>query len=209
MFKYIVFDFDGTLADSRSVFVRAYNQVADKHQFRRVEPGLVEELRQLPLRRRFAFLRIPFYKIPFIAPQFFAAYRALLPEVTLIDGVRELLRALRTGGYRLAIISSNSESIIRDFLAAHALDDDFQAIVCSQNLFGKDRSIRTFLRRHGLTPADMLYVGDEQRDVEACRRAGVKVVWVSWGYDRRDGLGPELPDAVIDAPAELLGLLTP
>lgn len=206
MYKFIAFDFDGTLADSKEVFARAYNQVAEKHRFRKIDADNVEELRKLPIRQRFDFLKIPFYKIPFIAPQFLAAYRAMLPNVTLIHGIRELLESLTAEGYRLAIISSNSEPIIRDFLRTHGIDS-IQDIYCSQNIFGKDRVIRKFMNRHGLKPSELLYVGDEQRDIVACHRNTVAVVWVSWGYDRKDSLGPEMPQALVDSPAELLQFL--
>lgn len=43
--------------------------------------------------------------------------------------------------------------------------------------------IKRFLKSKKITEKDMLYVGDEQRDVAACKKAGVNVIWVSWGYD--------------------------
>lgn len=61
MIKYILFDFDGTLADSKSVFVSAWNQLADKHKFKKLHHEDLDVLRKLSIKERGKQLNFPFY----------------------------------------------------------------------------------------------------------------------------------------------------
>jgi phosphoglycolate phosphatase-like HAD superfamily hydrolase len=71
-------------------------------------------------------------------------------------------------------------------------------------LFGKGRVIQRLLRRHHLNPEDVIYVGDETKDIEAARKIGIKVISVSWGYNSSQALAAEHPDFLIYRPEELL-----
>ena len=55
-----------------------------------------------------------------------------------------------------------------------------------------------------ITEKDMLYVGDEQRDVAACKKAGVNVIWVSWGYDVIETVKKDAPDYMVHKPIEIV-----
>ena len=58
-----------------------------------------------------------------------------------------------------------------------------------------------------MDPAQLFYVGDEVRDVKACRKAGVPVVGVTWGFNSRDALEKSGPSLVVDHPSELLAAI--
>ncbi|MEH7456754.1 HAD hydrolase-like protein, partial [Bacillus sp. JJ1127] len=79
-----------------------------------------------------------------------------------------------------------------------------EEVYCSKNLFGKDKIIKKFLKEKKLTEADMLYVGDEQRDIVACKKAGVNVIWVGWGYDVLETVKEDSPDYMVNTPNEIL-----
>lgn len=206
MIRYIVFDFDGTLADSKDVFLRVLNQMTAKHTGITLSKQDVDRLIRLPIQDRCRELRFPVYKLPLFAPEFYRQYKEHIDDVTLFEGMRELLDALVSRGYSLAIISSNSEAIIRDFLRTHGIMNIGQ-ILCSTALLGKDGVIRKFLKQHRLQPSEMIYVGDELRDVKASRKCGVKVVWVNWGYDIPELVLKAQPDFVATRPDDILKAL--
>ncbi len=206
MTQFILFDFDGTLVDSRDIAIKAYNQIARKHGFRVAGAADLDHLRKLTMPERARLLGVPLYKIPFLAATFYKLYQKADEELFLFDGIRDLLLQLKGRGYRLAIISSNSQGNIRRRLEKHKVDG-IEEVYCSSNLFGKEAVIRRFLKTFRLQPSEVIYVGDEHRDVVACKKCGVKVIWVGWGYDSVEAVQPEMPDYMVTAPAEILAIL--
>ncbi|WP_180234989.1 HAD hydrolase-like protein, partial [Bacillus pseudomycoides] len=95
---------------------------------------------------------------------------------------------------------------IRAFLHNNQIKN-IQEVFCSKNLFGKDKIIKKFLKEKTLTEADMLYVGDEQRDIVACKKVGVNVVWVGWGYDVMETIKEDSPNYMVNTPNEILHIV--
>ena len=206
MIRYIIFDFDGTLADSRAVFISVYNQIAQKNNYRQIESENLQYLRTLSVAERCRYLKVPVYKIPFLAGTFLSLYKKSLSDIELFAGIRELLENLKENGYQAAIISSNAESNIADFLNYQGIDS-INGIYCSRSLFGKDKLIKRFLKKYDLSPHQVLYVGDELRDIVACKKTGVKVIWVDWGYDIEQTVTAAKPDYIARHPGDILSIL--
>lgn len=203
MLKYVVFDFDGTLVDSQDIFVPIYNQLAEKHGYKTVKEEDIEPLRKLSVPERCRKLHVPLYKLPILALEFYKLYQPAIKDLVLFYGMKEVLDELHEKGYGIAVISSNSEEHIRAFLHNNRIEN-IQEVFCSKNLFGKDKIIKKFLKEKKLTEADMLYVGDEQRDIVACKKAGVNVIWVGWGYDVLETVKEDFPDYMVNTPNEIL-----
>ncbi|WP_343058260.1 HAD family hydrolase [Deinobacterium chartae] len=198
-----MFDFDGTLADSASVAVALYNRVAQPRGWGLLTPENLEELRGLSMQGRFVRLGIPPRAVPALVVRLIRLYRAEAARVPLHPGVPELLRDLRARGYRLFVVSTNAEETIRAVLARHGLEQAVEEVRTSGRLFGKGRLLSGLLRRHHLLPQRSVYVGDELRDLEASRQAGLRFVAVSWGVDTASGLQRAGPDALVHHPAEI------
>ena len=208
MIRYLVFDFDGTLANSKEAVLTALNQLADRHRYKRIEPEAIETLRKLSITERCKLLGWPVYKLPFLATELYQLYKKSIHTVTLFPGIKEMLEAAWESGCEIAIISSNSEQNIREFLQANELNF-IQHVICSSNIFGKDKSIKKFLKTHSLQSSEVLYIGDELRDLTACRKCKVKMAWVSWGFDSWDLVQAENPEFIMHSPAEILQILQP
>jgi phosphoglycolate phosphatase len=208
MIKYIIFDFDGTLADSKAIFLSVYNDIAAKRQFRPITTDNLAHLRTLSIAQRCKYLKVPMLSIPFLSSEFLNAYRSLSKQIRLFDGISELLSQLKSRGYELAVISSNSEKNIFEILHENQVTD-ISKVYCSTSLFGKDRLIKGFLKKYNLKKDEILYIGDEQRDIIACKNTGVKIVWVAWGYDTQAFITSDNPDYIALKPSDILGFLTP
>jgi phosphoglycolate phosphatase len=203
--KYVIFDFDGTLADSGEIAFRAMNAMADSHEFRKLDWSEIENIRKMNVRERSKYMGVPLVKLPAMAQEFYKFYKAHMDEMLLNKGMPELLENLHSKGYKLAVISSNDEGNIRGFL--NRKDIDIDDILCSSHIFSKDGIINKFLRKKRIKSSEVLYIGDETRDIAACRRAKVKVVWVDWGLDVRENAEKFSPDYMISNPGEIEDIL--
>ncbi|WP_207425500.1 HAD-IA family hydrolase [Pedobacter sp. SYSU D00535] len=206
MIKYVVFDFDGTLADSKEVVIGVYNDIAEKHGFRKVSAEEAGLLRPLSIKERCRILNVPIYKLPLLAGDFLYRYHNQLNNIRLYPEIEKLVEDLRGEGFEVGVISSNSEKNIREFLSRN-LRSGVEDVFCSSNLFGKDRVIKRFLKRHQLKTSEIIYVGDEQRDVIACKKTSVNMIWVSWGYDPYQLVQSENPRFIAHTPADILKTL--
>lgn len=200
--RHILFDFDGTLADSGAIMIRLYNDLAAEYGFGHIDGDNIEALRKLPLAERGKALGIPLLRIPELAVQAKRQYRSYISELQPIPGVPELLQRLHAAGVTMSILSSNRQGTIRAFLAGAELPP-FAEVLSSRGLFAKHQTLRRWLRRTGTSSAEALYVGDEHRDAVACGRAGVRMAGVAWGYDAPELLLEAGAAVVFRQPAEL------
>lgn len=115
-YRLVLFDFDGTLADSFTWFTHVVNDAADRFGFRRVAPQDIDMLRGKGAREVVAHLGVPFWKMPAIASYMRARKANDVAAIGLFDGTAGMLRQLREAGRTLAIVSSNSEANVRAIL---------------------------------------------------------------------------------------------
>lgn len=198
----VIFDFDGTLADSREVVLAAYNAIAPRLRVRPVKRDELTRLQSLPPREALREYSVSWWKLPLLVH---AVRRALRDEVLRIEpcaGVGALLRSLAARGVRCSVLSTNATSNIERFADHHGFPS-FSAVRGGVSMFGKARALERFVRAQGLDPARAIYVGDEVRDVEAARAAGVRCVAVSWGFSSRSALAASAPWRLVDAVDEL------
>ncbi|MGY3187046.1 HAD hydrolase-like protein [Lysinibacillus sp. TE18511] len=204
--KYIIFDFDGTLADSTAVLASAWNTIAQKYKFKGIELKEIESLKKLSIAERSKLFDFPLYKLPMILPQFYRLYRQSLNDVHLYNGMKEVLMEIDKRGYKILIISSNSQENILEFLNMNGIHC-VSNVLCSNRIFGKDKVIKKFLKDSNITPSEVIYIGDEQRDIVACKKVGVPIIWVGWGYDAIEVVQQEEPEYKVATPQEILNII--
>jgi len=207
-YRLAIFDFDGTLADSFPFFISVFNQIADRHGFRRVSPDEAQDLRHHDSRAIMRHVGMPAWKLPLASRSFIGLMRENAERIALFDGVGEALRGLDREGVRLAIVSSNSEYNVRTVLGPQ-LGALFGHYECGMSVFGKASRIRKVVKRAAVPEHQALYVGDQAMDAEAARKAGIAFGAVSWGYAPIETLRRSAPEREFGTPAELLHIVRP
>ncbi len=180
--KTVIFDFDGTIADTFPFTYEIVKELAPKYGYQATTKAEIEDLREMPFRDIIKKYQIGPFKLFCMTLDAHAANARRIDKTSVFPGVSDMLRQLKNDGYGLAIMSSNSKPNIERFLKLNDLDI-FDDIETSLSLFGKDKKIKKIMRRLGISSADVLYVGDEVRDIEAAREAGIKIISVTWGYN--------------------------
>lgn len=200
-FNSLCFDFDGTLVDSAAPAYAALRLVAPGVGCQLPSEAEFSTLRAGDARTLLKRLGVPFYRLPSFVTRMRAAMREELLATPPIEDMRETLAQLAHAGCRLSILSSNARESILAYLECHALSD-FEQVIGDCSLFGKARVLRRLARAPGA--GSMLYVGDELRDLEAARKAGIAFAGVSWGFTEAHVLRAAQPDIWLEQPGALL-----
>jgi phosphoglycolate phosphatase len=204
-YKLAIFDLDGTLSDSFPWFQRVLNAVADQHRFKRVEADDVEMLRGKSSREIIRYLEVPMWRIPIIARDMRRLKSQSIDAIPLFSGVEPMLQELAQRDVTLAMVSSDTESNVRRALGRSA--ELISQFGCGASLFGKAAKFKGILKRTGIAAAHAIYVGDEIRDGEAARAAGIDFGAVSWGYTTAEALQEISPDLMFERVSDISKLV--
>ncbi|WP_414623038.1 HAD-IA family hydrolase [Calothrix sp. CCY 0018] len=205
--KVIIFDFDGTIADTVDALVSIANNLAVEFSYAPITPEEFLILRNLTSREIFKYSGIPLFKIPFLLKKVKKELKNKIPELKPIPGIPETLIELKDNGSRLGIVTSNSKGNVQEFLKVNNLDNLFEFVHPGVTIFGKTQIINNVLRQKQIKTEEVIYVGDETRDIEASKKANVKVCSVTWGFNSEEALIKENPDFLIHHPQELVKIV--
>lgn len=206
MYKAVIFDFDGTLVDSSKALHQVYHHLVEKHGLQKITPETIEEIRSLPIREKLKMGGIPIYKLPVLAKEARQEYASHIEHLQFFEGIKQVLEQLKEMQIDLYILSSNSTANIKRFLTTHNLNE-FKDVCSSPNIMKKDRGIKRLLQTSGLSNEQVIYIGDEIRDVLACRRVPIDVAAVSWGHDKSDLLTSGSPTFLLHKPSDIIDVL--
>lgn len=204
--KVVIFDLDGTIADILPLLVKILNSSSAEFGYNELKEENIEELRAKDTSEALRHLGISIFKLPFLVKKARAELSKEIDKLRPIKGISEALSKVKKAGYKLGILTSNSEENVRKFLENNGLQI-FDFIYSGSSFFGKGRVLKNLLLQQNLKSSEVVYVADETRDVKAARKAGVKIVAVSWGFNSRQAFTSSKPDSLVDKPEELVKVL--
>jgi phosphoglycolate phosphatase len=200
----LIFDFDGTIADSFVTLIGVFEEVTKRKQ--KFTADEIEKLRGLPLKGILKNLKIKRWQIPRLLIKGRRAMTLKVIDIRPFKGLTEVLAELSQEDYRMFILSTNSPENINEFLKANKLEAYFERI-CGNIGLRKAAALKKLMKREDLRPSQSIYIGDEIRDVEAARKAGLAVISVGWGFNHPGILKQSRPDGLAIAPNELITLI--
>jgi phosphoglycolate phosphatase len=206
MTKTVIFDFDGTLADTFAVLIEITNELAPEFGYRPVDEQQIAQLQGLSSREIVKMAGIRRWQIPFLLLRFKKDFRRKTNRVKLFPNITHLLQTLKYAGYKIGIISSNSVENIETVLEGYQINHLF-SFIYSCSIFGKSRAINSALRAHYVNTDEAIYVGDEVRDINAARRSKIPVIAVTWGFNDLEILTQRQPDYLVNKPQDIIQLL--
>ena len=206
MTKVIIFDFDGTLADTIDILLSITNRLSAEFGFKSATKEELAQLRNLNSWQILQYSGISIFKFPLLIKRLKAELHSEVPHIQLFPGIKEVLLDLKKRGFQLGIITSNSRENVLASLAKNGLPDTF-TFIYSGSTFGKHKVINKWLRRENINHEQVVYVGDEIRDIDAAKKTGIKVIAVGWGFNSQEALAAHNPDFLIERPHELIEIM--
>ena len=202
--RYILFDFDGTLADTFDLSFALYDRIAGEYGCEPLKQGdrqIIAAGRPQDLLRKY---NMSAHKLGLITLRIRKEIHNHVPHMKPFEGMKEALTAIKDKGYRLGIITSNARPNVLLFLENNGMDSLFDFVYSGRSLFGKDKVFKRMFAKKNIHPASAIYVGDETRDIEACRKVGIPIVSVTWGMNNREILSSLHPDQMAHTPQEII-----
>ena len=191
-FEAVLFDLDGTLLDTAADLCAAANAILREEGRAALD---VETLRPSVSRGSRAMLAVAFPDLDAAArepmvPRFLAAYaKDIARHSRLFDAMDEVLRAIEASGSRWGIVTNKPEYLAQQVLPQLGWDARSAILVGGDTL--PERKPHPLPLLHsaemlGVAIGDCVYVGDDQRDIESARAAGMRSIVALWGYRRDD-----------------------
>lgn len=200
--KVFVFDFDGTICDSFETALRIINNESEVFHYRKIQPSEYAEMRNLTAQEILKSVGISTLKLPFVVRKVRKEINKEIDSLHPFQGIKEALLHLKSKGYAMGILTSNSEENVLQFVKKNGLEL-FDFIYSGSSIFGKDKVISKLLKDLEISPSNAVYIGDEIRDVEAAKAVGIPIIAVSWGFNSRSALEVHRPNYLIDSAFDL------
>lgn len=201
--KVLVFDFDGTVADTLKIALLIVNEIGEEFGWPTLDKAGFVEYKKKSLRELMDMVGLKYRHLPKIVRRSRRGFKRHMDQVKPIEGMPEVLRELKARGYVLGILTSNTKKNVRHFLGAHDLEV-FDFLHAPNSLYGKAPVLKKIRRRYRMKNEDLVMIGDEHRDLDAAQKAGVDGLAVLWGFHERPQLEEGAPVYVAEKPENLL-----
>lgn len=211
--KAILWDFDGTLADTSEVIISSWQHTFKTFTGKEGDLDYIKstfgEILYDSMVRTF-----PDCNTDEVIEEYRSHQRGIFKEkVSILDDTKELLRKAHEAGIKLAVVTSRMRPTTESGLSTFGVRDLFDEVIVVEdckNHKPHPEPAMIALERMGVCPEDAIFVGDSKFDVLCAKNAGIESVIALWYMDEdgKDAFqGQERPDYFISEPLELLDLL--
>ena len=206
MVKEIIFDFDGTISDSFEVIMSIFAKYKSDLGFDKFDKEEIKIYKTKGAEELLKKSKVSMLKITKVINEMRKEANETMLKAKPFVGMVPLLNKLKSKGLNLGIMSTNGDKTINRFLENNNITV-FDYVVGKGGLLGKDKVIKAILKKRNLKATEVLYVGDEVRDIQACKKIGIKIIAVTWGFNDEKILKEANPDFLIKKPEDILKIL--
>lgn len=212
-YKAVIFDLDGTLIDTLDDLTDCMNMALYEFGFDAIDSEVCRPLLGVGLRHLCEYSLPPAGRDK--TDKLMARFRQIYNQRYLVksapySGINELIDNLLVKGIKIAVVTNKNEDISAIMISQVFGDDKFQTVRGAINGIGCKPDPKVTLEvveQLGSTPAQTLFVGDGEADLDVAKNAGIESVWVDWGFRSLDELEGRVPNYKVSAPAEILNLI--
>ncbi|MEM7371624.1 MAG: HAD-IA family hydrolase [Bacteroidota bacterium] len=202
----LIFDFDGTIADTLVVAEQVLNETGREFGLPRISRQQLMEFKHKSIPELLKLSGLSWIQLPSFVKKLRSRFKSHAKQVNPIQGMPEILSTLKTRGYRMEILTSNAQEVVQCFLQDHDLSV-FEFVHAPDSIFGKSKALKNILKRRKLSASQVVMIGDELRDVEAAQKVGMESIAVTWGFNSEQLLRKGGANHIVTKPDHLLQLL--
>ncbi len=199
--KSVIFDFDGTIADTLPVAIECAETVLG-------DLGLTDEkikkYKNMTVKQLISELNVPYHRIPKYVVLARSYIKQNISRVKVFSGLSDVIKRLHDDGHHLYIVSSNSVENINILLMNNNLNQYFESIVGGVGVFGKTIALKSVIKKYKIDKKSCIYIGDEVRDIKASNKVGLPVISVTWGFNGDKILSKNNPDFIAEKPKDII-----
>lgn len=202
MYKYIIFDFNGTLLDDVIISLDALNFCYNKYIDKNNKISLKDYLDKFsfPVGKYYESLGFDFNKINYdlVANDFIDYYTSRFKENKLYPEVKDVLNKLKKENYKLIILTASYIKLIEKQLKYYQIEDYFDYLLAQKNKYAesKVKMALDFFKEKNINPNQCLYIGDTLHDIEVAKEIGVKIISFSKGHNSKELLETKNNDVI-------------
>lgn len=203
--KNIIFDFDGTLADSKQCSVLATQQAFVQLGLQKPSEKVIEYYMGVPIEVSFkeiANIELQDTMFENLLTSFRQAYKELENDtLSVFPNIPEVLQSLIQQGKQLFVVSSKKSDVLLRNLQTLDIDKYFKGIIGSDkvtNYKPHPEGILKLVELYSLKPSETIMIGDATFDLQMAKAAGIHSCGVTWGSHQKDKLQEEKPTFLVD-----------
>jgi phosphoglycolate phosphatase len=204
--KLVIFDFDGTLANSFPIVLNMLDELAQKFNTKKLNHADIPRLRNYTPRKIMRMLNVRLWKVPAILKFTRTRMRSDAHRIHKFEGVDEVLRELHRRNVKLGIVTTNTRGIVEQVLGPEIFNL-FSYFLGEVSLFGKPKALKKMLSLSGVENSETLAIGDEIRDLDAANKVNIPFGAVSWGFATPEAMNSRNPRFTFTQPAQILELI--
>lgn len=194
MIRHIMFDFDGTIADTSVGIIRSMHYAYDKMDISHEREDIIQQTIGPPLEEMFRrLLDTSDEAVIKQAVKYFRQRYSTegIKELRMYPGVNEVLEGLQSAGKKLYIVTSKPEAFVHDICIEYNILDYFTQITgvsLSDNKLSKAERMGILMQKNNITSDNGVMVGDRPEDAEAAAVNSVRCIGVLYGFGRKEEL---------------------
>jgi len=206
-FKLVIFDFDGTIADSFDVCFNGINEIFKTRGLKEITEEQKEKARELSANDILRYFKISTYQIAFIVRKLFRIIERDFHKVKIFPNTKKTLKYFKKQDLKIVILTSNIKKNVEPFLEKEGIKDLFDGFYYKSGIFSKDRIINQLIEKYKVKKSQTVLIGDEIRDIKAAKKSRIKMIGVTWGFNKEKALLKYKPDFIVKKPEDILEIL--
>ncbi len=205
MISTIIFDFDGTIVNSFDSTIKSLKYISSKTKYKLSEDEIKSYLLYKDLKEIIKEFRVNIVQIPFILWKIRSDFKKNIKSIEIYPEIKEVIEELNSK-YKLILLTSNNKKNVEYILKKENLNF-FKEKYFKASLSNKSKFLSRILKKNKLSKEEVIYIGDEVRDFNACKKVNIKIISVSWGFNSKKLLQKNNPNYIVNSPKEILNIL--
>lgn len=201
--RLVIFDFDGTLANSFPMVLNLLDELAEKFNTRKMNREDLPKIRHYSPRKIMKMHKVKIWKVPGILRYTRILMHRDAHRIDMFEGIDEVIRGLSIRNIKIGIVTTNTRAIVEQVLGQDIFKL-FSFFIGEVSLFGKPRAFKKMLNLAGCENSETLAIGDEVRDLDAAGRVKIPFGAVLWGFSSPEALSARNPRYTFTQPSQIL-----